>query len=567
MPPPNGNPARRRPTGQLPSGGAGARARRPGAGGGSPRTAAGAKLVCTAGPAQGQEFSLEGDEVVIGRSSDNAVSIPDTSVSRKHVLLRQTPEGWAASDMGSGNGTMVNGAPIAEETPLSNGDLITLGDTELRLEEEGARRPVPRRSAGGGGELAPRSSRPVPRSRARAAEDPQAAEKRRKLFIRVGAVVGVLMLVGIGLKVVQGRQQAADDALKRERMAALGQLQTIFQEGKNLVREGKWVDAKAKFDEVLSLNPEFGAGAVQKYLERTEKEIPNQQRLDEATEALKANEVAKAAKALAQVTQDTQQYERRDKLRSQLEGKMKGRIDEARLLMVETKNRAKMVELQTIANDILGALPDQRDALEFKKVADESIDRIDHPPPPPTVPSTPWLEVQRLFASGDKTGALATANACAGKFDKCRALMKQIQDFDERSRKVETASAGELLALLELDKRISGGDSSPLSRNIGVRVVSEYYKKASSAKAKGDWGAATENARRVLAADPGHNGAQAIMSEARKAAQDVYLKAYQLKDSDPDEAAVLFKQVVQMTLKDDEYHQKAQRQLAKKVND
>ena len=107
--------------------------------------------MCTGGPCAGQEFELVGDEVVIGRSAENAIAIPDTSVSRKHVLLRRTPEGWAASDMGSGNGTMVNNSSIAEETVLNNDDVIAMGDTELQYVDEAAgQRPARRPAAGAG---------------------------------------------------------------------------------------------------------------------------------------------------------------------------------------------------------------------------------------------------------------------------------------------------------------------------------------------------------------------------------------------------------------------------------
>src|SRR4051812_9945423 len=119
MPPPPSGPARRR---SSTSGGAAVPPSRPRKSSAQLPVAkpapAGAKLVCLAGPQSGSEFVLEGDEMVVGRAADNAVSIPDTSVSRKHVLLRNTGDGWAASDMGSGNGTLVNNAAIAEETPL-----------------------------------------------------------------------------------------------------------------------------------------------------------------------------------------------------------------------------------------------------------------------------------------------------------------------------------------------------------------------------------------------------------------------------------------------------------------
>src|SRR5262245_18567414 len=91
----------------------------------------GPKLVCLSGPSAGEEFPLWEGEMVVGRATENAISIPDTSVSRRHASLRQVGEEWVCADLGSGNGTLINGERISEETPLRGGDLITLGDTEL----------------------------------------------------------------------------------------------------------------------------------------------------------------------------------------------------------------------------------------------------------------------------------------------------------------------------------------------------------------------------------------------------------------------------------------------------
>src|SRR6185436_3937716 len=153
MPPPPSSPARRRPS-SAGGGDGGSPPSRPRKSSAQVPAAKaepqGAKLVCLAGPQAGSEFVLEGDEMVIGRAAENAISIPDTSVSRKHVLLRNTGSGWAASDMGSGNGTLVNSAAIAEETQLSNGDVITLGDTELKFVMEGAEDAASTGDVGGG---------------------------------------------------------------------------------------------------------------------------------------------------------------------------------------------------------------------------------------------------------------------------------------------------------------------------------------------------------------------------------------------------------------------------------
>ena len=164
-----------------------------------PKPAPASRLVAQSGPASGQEFALEGDELVIGRAADNPVSIPDTSVSRKHALVRKTAEGWAVSDLGSGNGTMLNGEAIADETQLNDGDVITLGDTELRYAGAGAgagaaneadatadipggsaspaRRPPVRTARTGGGAAAGSRGRPVRTSRM--TEDPEEAKKKR----------------------------------------------------------------------------------------------------------------------------------------------------------------------------------------------------------------------------------------------------------------------------------------------------------------------------------------------------------------------------------------------------
>ena len=91
----------------------------------------GGRLECTAGPVAGRKFELTGDEVEIGRAVKSAIAIPDPTVSRSHLLLRKSAAGWTARDLGSGNGTVLNGERILEETPLSEGDVLALGDTQF----------------------------------------------------------------------------------------------------------------------------------------------------------------------------------------------------------------------------------------------------------------------------------------------------------------------------------------------------------------------------------------------------------------------------------------------------
>ncbi len=66
----------------------------------------------------------------IGRSEDNQLRLLDPGVSRRHVLVMATPGGYTIRDLGSQNGTYVNGTRI-DESPLTDGDRITIGEINL----------------------------------------------------------------------------------------------------------------------------------------------------------------------------------------------------------------------------------------------------------------------------------------------------------------------------------------------------------------------------------------------------------------------------------------------------
>jgi hypothetical protein len=81
----------------------------------------------------GQRIALSGQSAIVGRSADCAIHLTDTSVSRRHAELSPSGTGWAITDLGSTNGTRVNGA-TATSRPLRDGDTITVGDVQLLFE-------------------------------------------------------------------------------------------------------------------------------------------------------------------------------------------------------------------------------------------------------------------------------------------------------------------------------------------------------------------------------------------------------------------------------------------------
>ena len=77
---------------------------------------------------------LEGAAVSIGRASDCSIPIKDRYLSRKHAEIIAVGTAWMLKDLGSANGTYLNGSRVERDELLKGGDRIRLGDTEIVFE-------------------------------------------------------------------------------------------------------------------------------------------------------------------------------------------------------------------------------------------------------------------------------------------------------------------------------------------------------------------------------------------------------------------------------------------------
>ena len=88
------------------------------------------RLVGIGGPLKGAAFPLPAGEVSIGRDSSNHLWAPDPALSRRHCVVVASGEQVSIRDLGSRNGTLVNGVPI-EQQQMRHGDQIYIGDSVL----------------------------------------------------------------------------------------------------------------------------------------------------------------------------------------------------------------------------------------------------------------------------------------------------------------------------------------------------------------------------------------------------------------------------------------------------
>jgi hypothetical protein len=113
----------------APAGGGGVRTSRPG-----PRTG---RLVVEKSPdlEEGSHFELNSAQLTIGRGRQNDIAIStDEYASARHARFEPRRDGVWVQDLGSTNGTYLNGARLDRPRRLTKGDIVRVGETDLRFE-------------------------------------------------------------------------------------------------------------------------------------------------------------------------------------------------------------------------------------------------------------------------------------------------------------------------------------------------------------------------------------------------------------------------------------------------
>jgi signal transduction histidine kinase len=87
---------------------------------------------------QGKRFDLRAKAVALGRDGSNAIRLHDHEVSRRHAEVRPHNDSYRIVDLGSANGTYLNGQPI-DQAPLRAGDQVRLGQTVMLFHEDASR--------------------------------------------------------------------------------------------------------------------------------------------------------------------------------------------------------------------------------------------------------------------------------------------------------------------------------------------------------------------------------------------------------------------------------------------
>jgi pSer/pThr/pTyr-binding forkhead associated (FHA) protein len=94
-------------------------------------------LVVLTGAARGTTLVVDRLPVELGRSQDVELVLPDETVSRRHAVLRGDRNSLEVEDLGSSNGTAINGNPMVGALSLLDGDLVSFGSATVLVKRVG----------------------------------------------------------------------------------------------------------------------------------------------------------------------------------------------------------------------------------------------------------------------------------------------------------------------------------------------------------------------------------------------------------------------------------------------
>ncbi len=577
------------------------------------------KLEIVAGPDTGKKRKFKGVRMVIGRTPGVDLQLSDQSVSRRHVELIYGDQGVMMKDLGSGNGTKVNGTKVAEKL-LEHGDEIAIGKTKIRFvdelaafkkaREENEKKDTEKKvtaaqkkaaaaeakaadDAPGGDEPADDEApakpekqgaraRPVRTSR-RAGGEPGFAEKFKALpkpmrLGIVGLVAAVLFILLFGIVLRPPPPPPVDPAkiIADQKM----------QDARNAAREGD-------FEKVVQLVAE--AEKLQPGIDKTKlgnqakEELGFVNALEDAKKAIETRRFEDARKALDKTGKGSlKSEEAKVKVRAELEtaevAYKREKIDE--LIASGEVEAAKSVlaelpiEMQAEASvkivDFERQLEEQKAGEAKDSAAAARIAASNRAARREQEINEAFVVVERKFGGAEWDRA---ASECARVMDayatdrdiytRAKKLQAQIPNFgrnyDEGMKKYRQGTKAQAAKPLRSAQQLyvqMNLRANKFGQELEDKIGDAAIIAGKEALLRDDLVTAWQMFKDAARFDPSDPKARAGLDEVASKAEDLFQMAYAIRDREPRDAVRKFKIVVQVTDPGSSTHEKAKNQLA-----
>ncbi len=446
------------------------------------------RLVWRTGPEAGAVTEWWTNEATLGRAPGNTFIVDDPSVSRRHVRLTRTSEGVFLEDLGSGNGTRLDGAKVSQSVRLRDGGLVELGSVSFAFET-----------------LVTTVTGPKPKSSADAA-----LRLRRRLLVSL-AVMVVLVAAGLVWKSRAPVGAAESSGLDVEPVARSAD---PVARAEALARSGRWVEAEALLKPVWEGSDD---SATNERWALVRRESAHQRRLDEASTRLKEGDLARVDALLAEVPDDAAQVGRRDELR-------RARDEAARTKAPEAVARP-VAQTPTI-----------------KAAAEAKAGNVARPAPAKPARAGETNPALAAWLSGDTAKALQLStdepfNARVRAVDSAwQAAKAQVQGGNAAEAVRQLATVRRLVADL------SAGRASVLGADAAKLFAAQTFQLTLSMKSDEELGRKAVRLAEAVDADP-QERYRAAQAENWGRCRELYQQAYVARGPAPDEARQWFRLV------------------------
>lgn len=547
----------------------------------------GFRMIVVAGPDLGVEWSFKKPSIVIGRGSDCDIELVDIAVSREHAKINLVGANFVLEDLGSNNGTCLNGVRVKTEN-LSPGDEILIGARTFRFVElteapetraaHPIRAPAPEPVVGHVSEIVPTTKDVGPGRASKvdiAALPPEPAvgdgppatpvsfgPRPRGVGLRLAGMFLVVAVAvgGVAWLLVHRHRKLAEEA----EVARVESGRRSFLQGVELVKTRRFGDAIIMFDAALGVRP--GYHRALEYKTHSEKEVTAWRALEEAKRLARERRPFDAIELLDSI--DSESAWASDALR--LKNKWileiaEAKIADAVVLLAQGDRDGAMDLLREalkLVPGLMSALALEARIVSETKEADAKKGKKKEDPIPPLM-----MRAVALYREDKVTEAIDAAEAAGGP--DAAIYQDRMRDVQENLAEIEAAhrqkAAAEILRLapktLDLDRKIARGDGR-VRRRLKDLYADALYLKGLESYNEQDFEKAFRLLSDALDQAPGHQLSESRLAELSRRARDLYYQGYVLKDTNTPETKKIFRRVTQMTRSGNQYHQLASKWLA-----
>jgi len=297
----------------------------------------------------GEEFGLSEVENTIGRTDENFILLSDASISRLHAKIIRIGDAYEVVDLGSSNGSRVNGKLIKSQTPLKSGDRVHFGNIEFVF-------------VAGGTQVNPAdyASRPG----------------TSRLLLTAGMVVLLLLAVTVGAVLVFGFVSLRDKP-EGSRVAAgeTIELRTeeLFLASKRKIEQKDFSGAMVTLDDVLALTPDHTEAQALKA--QVSKEVVALNLLEEGERLLERGQHEEARESLLKIDESTNAFSRAQPTLKHINSSLAYRFSNEALRLSRSTKKEDWVEAKAKAQNALEFDPDDEKTAALLLEIDKKLSR------------------------------------------------------------------------------------------------------------------------------------------------------------------------------------------------